>query len=374
MGKFSKLYVAGGLLMTILLSGCASSMPAPPETPTPLELGPSAAASEEPSAEPEQTSTPSPAPDPEEILQAMQQVDILNYIPPDLYVRSEGQKWYEPVLAQPEETLALPAAYIRWVEDAVEAAKEHGAASVALEIDTPTWPLLAAIAANYQGDPENMRTALLKAGGLECEVTPEADGTYLATIHVNPPDAPTLMYELPETETTNPFSLLAAYAYLASVYDADMNERDGVGTPELEEILFPLVNADRYYVGDCWALPRDGGARRHTGTDINAPEGTDLLAVADGVILDNGYNKVAGNYVVLRSNAGIQYHYYHLVEPSDLAPGTPVKTGDVVAHVGNTGNSRANHLHFTIISPEGYYLNPYPYLLESQQRTIAQGG
>ena len=31
-------------------------------------------------------------------------------------------------------------------------------------------------------------------------------------------------------------------------------------------------------------------------------------------------------------------------------------------HVGNTGNSARDHLHLTIIAPDGYYVNPYPYL------------
>lgn len=371
MEKNWKAWMAGCLGLTVLFSACAADIPAA-EAPMPLETTISSV-SAAPTAEPTPTPEPSPAPEPEEILALIPETDIFEFISPELYARSEGQRWYEPVVAHPEETLALPDAYADWAETAMSRAQTAGLARLSLKVDPPSWPMLAAIIANYDGDLENMRTALYKAGGFRCEISPAETGEYDATIVMEPPDAPTLMYELPETDSTNPFSLLAAYAYLSTVFDDSMDARDGIGTPELDELLFPLVQPDRYYVGDCWAQPRDGGARLHTGIDINAPEGTNLLAVTDGVILDNGYNKVAGNYVVLRAPSGIQYHYYHLVEPSDLPPGTPVTTGDVVGHVGSTGNSRANHLHFTVITADGHYVNPFTYMQKAQQDTIAAG-
>ena len=372
MGNFRKNWLAGCLGLSLLLSSCAAA-PAPPETPTPPEAGTEATAQATEETTPEPTPEPSPAPEPDAILAALGQTDIFAFISPELYARSEGQRWYEPVLAKSEETLQLPASYAAWLQAAADNVSQLGLAQVDLQAEAPSWPTLAAIISNYYGDPENMRTALIKAGGLTCEVSPSADGGYTATITSNPPDAPTLMYDLPETETTNPFSLLASYAYLSTVFDENMNSREGVGTPELGPLLFPIVQPARYYVGDCWALPRDGGARLHTGIDINAPEGTDLLAVTDGVILNNGFDSVAGNFVVLQAADGTQYHYYHLVEPSDLTPGTVVSTGDVVGHVGSTGNSRANHLHLTIITADGHYINPYTYMLKAQQDTVAAG-
>ncbi len=53
--------------------------------------------------------------------------------------------------------------------------------------------------------------------------------------------------------------------------------------------------------------------------------------------------------------------------PSMLAVGTNVTAGVTVGAVGNTGNSTANHLHFSIITADGYYVNPYSYLLAAQQ-------
>ena len=81
-----------------------------------------------------------------------------------------------------------------------------------------------------------------------------------------------------------------------------------------------------------------------------------------------GRDKVAGNYVIVKDDAGFEYHYYHMVRMTDfLAPGDRVQRGDVVGHVGNTGNSVANHLHLAIVSPDLTYINPYPVLKEVRE-------
>ena len=67
--------------------------------------------------------------------------------------------------------------------------------------------------------------------------------------------------------------------------------------------------------------------------------------------------------MILEGADKTQYHYYHMVEVSDLVcAGDSVKRGDPVGLAGNTGNSTANHLHLAIIAPNGMYVNPYPYL------------
>ena len=45
-----------------------------------------------------------------------------------------------------------------------------------------------------------------------------------------------------------------------------------------------------------------------------------------------------------------------------LEPGVQVEAGQLIGHVGNTGNSVRNHLHLTIVAPDGYFVDPYPYL------------
>ena len=71
--------------------------------------------------------------------------------------------------------------------------------------------------------------------------------------------------------------------------------------------------------------------------------------------------------------SGYEFHYYHLVRMTDfLKEGDLVEQGQLVGHVGNTGNSATNHLHLSIIAPTGEYVDPYPYIIAAQQRKREQ--
>lgn len=103
----------------------------------------------------------------------------------------------------------------------------------------------------------------------------------------------------------------------------------------------------------------------HRGDDLNGfPEGTPLLAVNDGVIVAKRFSKILGNVVVLRvDNApwvkkfrSLYFGYCHMVEPSHLALGAEVKSGDVIGYAGNTGVSFGVHLHITLaLTIEGVF-------------------
>ncbi len=94
----------------------------------------------------------------------------------------------------------------------------------------------------------------------------------------------------------------------------------------------------------------------HNGTDIAAPEGTDILAAFDGRVEEIGFNKVRGNYILLSHGGETKTLYMHCSEI--IAPkGAVVRQGEVIARVGNTGWSTGPHLHFSI-SVGGKYCNP----------------
>lgn len=362
------------LLFVFSMSACSAPAEAPSGSASKGDET-SSASEETASATPDATTEPTPeptlppAPTDEEVIAQMGKTDIFTYIPEDTYATEEGQRWYEPVIEKEEVTLSLPEKYETWLTAASDALSFDGVSRIEKEFEPPAWPMLAAIVANYRGDPEGMRQALIQAGGISTRTEETPDG-YVLHISAHPTDPNTLFLELPESDVTNSFSLVVSYAYLATVFDESLHGREGIGEPELEQLLFPIAMPDRWFVGDCWYQARDGGARLHTGTDMNAPEGTDLLACVDGTIILNGQDSVAGNYIVLQGADGTQYHYYHMVVPSDVPVGTAVKRGDVIGHVGCTGNSRANHLHFTIVTSDGYYVNPFRYLQRAQTDTI----
>ena len=62
-----------------------------------------------------------------------------------------------------------------------------------------------------------------------------------------------------------------------------------------------------------------------------------------------------------------QYQVYApvngLIQEILVKEGDTVRQGDVIGRVGNTGNSAANHLHLTIVTPDGRYVNPYDLFL-----------
>lgn len=299
----------------------------------------------------------------EKILTQMKETNILNYIPADTYQKTEDSFASDVITSQPDIAYSLQGSYVDWFNAAANSLLSSQAQKLSLSCEAPSWRLLATLAYNYAGEPDNLKKALYSA----CDFTITGGNGDTLSIIAAPKDPLDYFYSMPEDGNHPALMNLFTYAYLSTIYDNQMNVRDGIGEPELEPLLFPIENPSNYYYDDTWYADRDGGARRHTGTDINAPEGTSLLACVDGTIKDAGLFGGAGNYIVVEGSDGTQYHYYHMVEPPTLTIGATVRAGDVVGYVGNTGNSTANHLHFTIITTNGYYVNPYTYLKTAQQ-------
>jgi murein DD-endopeptidase MepM/ murein hydrolase activator NlpD len=91
---------------------------------------------------------------------------------------------------------------------------------------------------------------------------------------------------------------------------------------------------------------------RHAGIDIRATTGTPVLAAADGVVLRTGAQASAGRLVVIAHDLGLATVYYHL-SAIGVAPGQPVRRGDVIGRAGASGNATAPHLHFGVCRREG---------------------
>ena len=104
------------------------------------------------------------------------------------------------------------------------------------------------------------------------------------------------------------------------------------------------------------------GGATHKGLDIAAPKGTPIYAAASGTVITSayGWNGGYGNYVVINHGNGINTAYGHC---SSLVAkvGQTVNAGDLIAYVGNTGDSYGNHLHFEI-RVNGVAQNPQNYL------------
>lgn len=102
--------------------------------------------------------------------------------------------------------------------------------------------------------------------------------------------------------------------------------------------------------------------RSHKGIDIGAAKGTPIKAAAAGTVTlsQYGYGGGYGNHVIISHGNGIQTLYGHCTTLK-VSVGQKVSQGDIIATVGNTGNSQGNHLHLEI-RVNGVAQNPQNYL------------
>jgi len=139
-----------------------------------------------------------------------------------------------------------------------------------------------------------------------------------------------------------------------------------VGTYRGSGIVIPMVMCPvdgPHFVTNSFGDPRGGGTRRHQGNDIMSPEGTPVVAVVDGT-LSIRTGGLGGNSWLLQG-AGALFYYAHLNDFT-ASDGETVKAGQLIGHVGNTGDAAGGptHVHFEIHPGEGWTqaIDPYPSL------------
>ena len=93
--------------------------------------------------------------------------------------------------------------------------------------------------------------------------------------------------------------------------------------------------------------PITGHRAPHNGVDRATPIGTEVLAVADGVVTRVATHKYAGKFVVIEYTGPYSSRFLHL-DRVLVKKGQQVKRGQVVALSGNTGRSTGAHLHYEL--------------------------
>ncbi len=98
----------------------------------------------------------------------------------------------------------------------------------------------------------------------------------------------------------------------------------------------------------------------HTGIDIGAAAGTNVLAANSGTVIKAGWNNSYGNVIMIDHGGGIVTLYAH---NSKLlaSTGDVVARGQAIALVGSTGVSTGPHIHFEV-RVNGEYQNPRNWL------------
>jgi murein DD-endopeptidase MepM/ murein hydrolase activator NlpD len=159
----------------------------------------------------------------------------------------------------------------------------------------------------------------------------------------------------------------------------------------VDGFAFPVARANWLSVlelGNDWHDPRfrliDGRWQLvgfHEGNDIVAEERTPILSAAAGTVEAVGWTFYSGTRVGVRGTDGKYYFYAHLsaVDPA-ITVGAPVRPGQVLGLVGNTGYGPPGHedefpphLHFGIEGPGGWE-NPYPLVRRLYRASVRDSG
>ena len=120
--------------------------------------------------------------------------------------------------------------------------------------------------------------------------------------------------------------------------------------------------------------------KNHQGVDYSIPEGTPVVATADGRVKEiKGKSSTSGTTIVIEHDNDYSTSYSHL-QSVKVKQRQKVKQGDTIALSGNSGLSLAPHLHYEVLH-NGMRVDPIHYFFmeltpEEYQRImrIAQAG
>jgi len=111
--------------------------------------------------------------------------------------------------------------------------------------------------------------------------------------------------------------------------------------------------------------PFDGKASLHNGLDFAGKSGSDIVAVASGVVTWAGRDAGYGNMVEISHGDDYVTRYAHNQETL-VHPGDVVRKGETIALMGSTGRSTGSHVHFEVykngrsVDPSSYVARTHP--------------
>jgi murein DD-endopeptidase MepM/ murein hydrolase activator NlpD len=106
--------------------------------------------------------------------------------------------------------------------------------------------------------------------------------------------------------------------------------------------------------------PFNGEEAFHKGIDFASGAGTDVLAVASGIVTWAGPREGYGNLIEVNHGNGYVTRYGHAARVL-VAVGDEVERGQAVAVVGSTGRSTGPHVHFEVVK-DGRQIDPMAFV------------
>lgn len=124
--------------------------------------------------------------------------------------------------------------------------------------------------------------------------------------------------------------------------------------PETSRLVFPLP-AGTYTSTDSFGPridPYTSEQRFHAGSDLAAPMGTPILAIADGIVTFAGQRGTYGGLIIIEHTVGskrVASYYAHMYDDGiHVTEGDTVAAGQHIGDVGSAGKSTGAHLHLEL--------------------------
>lgn len=112
--------------------------------------------------------------------------------------------------------------------------------------------------------------------------------------------------------------------------------------------------------------PFTGQAAFHSGIDFAGPTGTDIYAVAPGVVVHAGMENGYGNAVEIDHGNGYVTRYGH-AERLLVKQGDRVAKDQLIAYMGTSGRSTGPHLHYEVLR-DGKQIDPAGFVTAALRR------
>lgn len=106
--------------------------------------------------------------------------------------------------------------------------------------------------------------------------------------------------------------------------------------------------------------PFNGEDAFHKGVDFASDAGSDVLAVASGIVTWAGPREGYGNLIEINHGNGYVTRYAHAARTL-VTVGDEVERGQAVAVVGSTGRSTGPHVHFEVVK-DGRQIDPMAFV------------
>ena len=153
---------------------------------------------------------------------------------------------------------------------------------------------------------------------------------------------------------------ILAFCFIMVITGSSVNENvsnsDDFSVPFSEDVSFMITSRYGKRVD-----PFGTEIGFHQGVDLSAPDGTPILACADGTVIeiDKSGTTDLGVYVQIKhriNNKDYVTLYAHMLKKSlVVSEGQRVKSRQKIGIIGSTGRSTGVHLHLALYSPNVVY-------------------